>query len=200
MAGPGDSAPQAEAPLLERLDEARAITLDLFLGQAPLLGAHVAQAQLDLLLAGAAPQEIAIREAEVRRAEVAVEVARASLAHTEVHAPFAGTVTAINVEVGNTANPGQIACVLAMMNQLQARTIDLTELDIGRVEEGQLARVTVDALPELEIPGHVARIEKQSADYRGDVVYPVLVELDEDVAGLRWGMTAIMNIRMKNDQ
>jgi len=118
-------------------------------------------------------------------------VARAALSHTEVRAPFAGIVTAINVEVGNTANPGQIACVLAMMNQLQARTIDLTELDIGQIVEGQLARVTVDALPGREFTGVVRQIALQAEDFRGQMVYAVTVELTNVAnAPLRWGMTA----------
>jgi hypothetical protein len=40
----------------------------------------------------------------------------------------------------------------------------------------------------------VARIGLRSEDYRGDVVYPVIVELDEDAPGLRWGMTAVVEI------
>jgi hypothetical protein len=43
----------------------------------------------------------------------------------------------------------------------------------------------------------VVRIEKQSEDYRGDVVYPVVVELDERVPELRWGMTAMVEIEVE---
>jgi hypothetical protein len=54
--------------------------------------------------------------------------------------------------------------------------------------------VTVDALPDVELRGHVIRIGLQSVDYRGDVTYPVYVELDDDTPELRWGMTAMVEI------
>jgi hypothetical protein len=84
--------------------------------------------------------------------------------------------------------------VLATLDRLQARTVDLTELDVARVAEGQPVVVKVDALPDAPLSGHVLRIDEQSEDYRGDVVYPVIVELDEDAPELRWGMTAMVEI------
>ena len=150
-----------------------------------------AQAQLDLVVAGVTAEEIAVAQAEVTRAQVGVESARAALTQTLVRAPFAGTVTAVNVELGNTVNPGQVACVIATLDQLQARTTDLTELDVGQAEEGRLVTVTVDALPGQRFTGVVRQIAQQAEDFRGQVVYGVTVEL-MDVAGapLRWGMTA----------
>ena len=154
----------------------------------------VAQAELDLLKAGVTPEEVAVSAAAVRQAEVAVATAEDALGRTEIRAPFAGVVTKVNVEAGETAAPGDVVVVLAGLDRLQARTIDLTELDVARVAEGQLVVVTVDALPGVELRGHVARIGLRSEDYRGDVVYPVIVELDEDAPGLRWGMTAVVEI------
>jgi len=154
----------------------------------------VAQAELDLLKAGVTPEEIAVSEAAVRQAEVAVATAEETLGRTEIRAPFAGIVTKVNVEAGEAAAPGDVVVVLAELDRLQARTIDLTELDVAQVMEGQPVVVTVDALPGLELRGHVARIGRRSEDYRGDVVYPVIVELDEDAPGLRWGMTAVVEI------
>jgi multidrug resistance efflux pump len=154
-----------------------------------------AQTRLALVEAGATAEEIASTEAQVTQAEAALAQARAALERTEIRAPFAGTVVEVSVDAGDTARPGEVVVVLATLDELQAVTVDLTELDVARVAEGQAATVTVDALPELEIPGHVVRIEKQSEDYRGDVVYPVVVELDERVPELRWGMTAMVEIQ-----
>ena len=52
--------------------------------------------------------------------------------------------------------------------------------------------VTVDALPGVELSAHVDRIGLRSGEYRGDVVYPVYVALDEGAPGLRWGMTTVV--------
>lgn len=149
------------------------------------------QAQLDMLQAGAIPEEIAVAEAEVAQAEAELESAQASLADTEIRAPFAGTITKVNVEVGNMVGPGYVVCVLATLDQLQARTTNLKELDVAQITEGQKATVTLDALTGQEFDGVVRRIALQGKDYRGEVVYDVTVELT-DVAdsSLHWGMSA----------
>jgi multidrug efflux pump subunit AcrA (membrane-fusion protein) len=156
----------------------------------------VSQAQLDLLQAGVTPEEIAVGAAVVQQAEAALETARVALEHTEMRAPFAGTVTKINVDLGEVVAPGDVVVVLATLDQLQTRTVDLTELDVARVAEGQPAVVTVDALPGVQLRGHLARIGLRSGDYHGDVVYPITVALDEAAPELRWGMTAMVEIEV----
>jgi HlyD family secretion protein len=149
------------------------------------------EAQLDQVKAGAIPEEIAVAQAGVAEARAAVEAAQVLLAQTEVRAPFSGTVTTVNVEVGNIVGPGQVACVLAELNQFQARTTDLPELDIAQVVEGRPATVIVDALEGQKFEGVARQIALQAEDFRGQVVYAVIVELTNAVdAPLRWGMTA----------
>jgi HlyD family secretion protein len=156
----------------------------------------VAQAELGLLAAGTAPEDIAVSEAAVRQAEVAVARAKAALERLDIRAPFAGTITTLNVDAGEATTPDQVIVVLATLDRLYVRTFDLTELDVSRVVEGQPAVVTVDALPDRQFKGHVLRIDLQAVDYRGDVTYPVTVELDETVPELRWGMTALVEIEV----
>jgi hypothetical protein len=76
------------------------------------------------------------------------------------------------------------------------RTTDLTELDVGRISVGNAAEVSVDALPDVKFDGVVSEIGLQGEDYRGDVVYEVIVEFtDTDLPeSLRWGMTAMVEI------
>jgi HlyD family secretion protein len=156
----------------------------------------VSEAQLELLRAGVGPEEIAVSEVLVEQAEAALETAKAALAHMEIRAPFAGTVTRINVDVGETAAPGDVIVVLATLDQLEVRTTDLTELDVARVSKGQSVVVKVDALPDLSLLGRVARIDLLSVDHHGDVTYPVTVELEEAAPELRWGMTAMVEIEV----
>jgi HlyD family secretion protein len=103
-------------------------------------------------------------------------------------------VVEVNVDLGDAVTSGEVALVLATLDRLQARTVELTELDVARVAEGQAAVVMVDALPGVQLSGHVMRIGLQSEDYRGDVTYPVTVELDEAAPELYWGMTAMVEI------
>ncbi|NIV27963.1 MAG: HlyD family efflux transporter periplasmic adaptor subunit [Anaerolineae bacterium] len=153
-----------------------------------------AQHDLDRLLEGASEKEIEAAQLEIEAAVLSLEEARSSLEEAVLVAPFDGVVVALEVDPGDVVAAGEVVLVLAMLDQLQARTVDLTELDVARVAEGQAAVVTVDALPGVELRGRVVRIGLQSEDYRGDVTYPVTVELDEDVPELRWGMTAMVEI------
>jgi multidrug resistance efflux pump len=123
-----------------------------------------------------------------------LEEARGNLEDAELVAPFAAVVVEVNVDAGDAVGSGEVAVVMATLEELRARTVDLTELDVARVEEGQAVVVTVDALPGVEMRGRVARIGLQSEDYRGDVTYPVYIELEEAVGELRWGMTAMVEI------
>jgi multidrug efflux pump subunit AcrA (membrane-fusion protein) len=154
----------------------------------------VAQAQLDLVRAGSRPEDVAAAEARVAQAEASLAAAKAALDDLEIRAPFDSTVAKVNVDVGDTAAPGAVVVVVATLDQLRARTADLTELDVARVTEGQTAVVTVDALPDAQLMGRVVEIEEQSVSSQGDVTYPVTIELDQDVPGLRWGMTAQVEI------
>lgn len=155
-----------------------------------------AQDALARLLEGAKPSEIEAQELAVQAARLALEEAQSNLEKATLKAPFPGTVTAVNVKVGDVVAAGQSAFVLATLDRLQARTTDLTELDVARVAVGQQAKVKVDALPGREFTGKVRTIALQAGDYRGDVVYAVTVTLDDvGDAPLRWGMTAQVEIR-----
>ncbi len=155
----------------------------------------VAQAQLDLINAGPTAEEIAAAEAAIQQAEVNLAMAESALERYAITAPFAGTVTSVRVKMGERLFPDQRVCTLASLSELEARTIDLTELAVGRLNEGLPAEVIVDALPELTLQGTVTEIGLEAESYQGDVTYPVVVQLDGELPEqLRWGMTAIVRI------
>ena len=149
---------------------------------------------VDPLDGKAVQRDIEVAQLDVEAAELGLEEARSNLENAELVAPFAGTVVEVRVAPGDAAPSGEVALVLATLDRLQARTVDLTELDVARVAQGQAAVVTVDALPDVQLRGHVVRIDLRSVDYRGDVTYPVYVELDDAMPELRWGMTAVVEI------
>ncbi len=152
-----------------------------------------AQAELELLQAGARDETLAIAAVAVAEAEAVLRRAQADLAHTRLTAPFTGTVTALNVEPGETVLPGQALLTLADLDHLQVETTDLSERDVARVAVGQPATVLVEAL-NTELPGRVARIAPQANIIGGDVVYAVTLALDEQPPTLRWGMSVEVEI------
>ena len=153
-----------------------------------------AEAELRLQRAGNRLPEIDGARAEVRKAEVALETARAALKERSIRAPFDGTVAEIAVRVGDSPAPGQVLAVIASLDDLQFRTEDLTELDVVRIDVGHPVTVTLDALQDQTLAGRVVRIGDRSVDYRGDVTYPVFIELVHGTADLRWGMTASLDM------
>ncbi len=152
-----------------------------------------AQARLDLVRAEATAEEIAVAEAAVAQAEAALEVAQVALGQAMLHAPSAGTVTALEINTGETVMPGQVVLVLADLDQLRVETTDLGEQDIAQVVAGQKATVYIEPL-EMEIAGQVIDIASQATTVGGDVVYTVVIELEEQPPGLRWGVSVEVEI------
>jgi multidrug efflux pump subunit AcrA (membrane-fusion protein) len=152
-----------------------------------------AKAQLDQLLAGPSAEAINVSEAQVQQAQAALEAAQVALDQTMLRAPFAGTVAVLEVSAGETVLPGQTVLTLADLSHLQVETTDLSERDVDEVAVGQQAIVYVEALGS-EIAGRVVRIANQASKIGGDVVYTVVVELDEQPLDLRWGMSVDVTI------
>lgn len=156
----------------------------------------IAEAQLALLRAGAKAEEIAVAEASVVQAEAALEVARVAMDRSEIRAPFAGTVGAVHVRMGELVVPGQPMVALGDLGTLRVETTDLDEIDVARVAVGQQVALTFDALPEQVFSGRVTRISPMSDPGAGGVHYTVVVEMDEIDPAIRWGMTAFVDIEL----
>jgi HlyD family secretion protein len=68
-------------------------------------------------------------------------------------------------------------------------------VDVVEVAVGQTVKVSVDAMPDLELPGRVSKIAPMAEEQHGDIVYTVTIDLEQGLeAGLRWGMTAYGDI------
>lgn len=160
---------------------------------------EIAQARLDLVSGGSRREDVSAAEARVAQAEASLTAIRAALEDLEIRAPFDGIIARVNVDVGDTAAPGMVVVIVATLDELQVCTTDLTELDVARVSEGQRAMVTVDALPDSQLAGVVVKIGEQALSAQGDVTYPVTIDLDRDTPGLRWGMTAVVEIGVDED-
>jgi HlyD family secretion protein len=154
-----------------------------------------AQAQLDQLLVGPAAETIAVAEAQVQQAQTALEGARTALEKTVLVAPLAGTVGAVMVEEGETLMAGAPVLVVGDLSALQVETDDLSEVDVVEVAVGQKVKITVDAMPYLELHGQVSEIAPMAEERYGDIVYTVTIDLEGGSrADLRWGMTAYVDI------
>jgi HlyD family secretion protein len=148
--------------------------------------------------------EYANAQAEVVRAEVAVENARIALDDTEVRAPIRGTVIQRDVEVGQVISSptmdvggGSILLYMADLRYVQVRAL-VDETDIGKIAAGQEAVVTVAAYPNQPFSGRVLKIEPQAAEEETVTLFAVIVTIDNEGGLLKPGMNAEVEVDIAN--
>jgi multidrug efflux pump subunit AcrA (membrane-fusion protein) len=144
---------------------------------------------------GPDPKDVAVAQARLNNGNAALSAAEAKLEDLELLAPFSGTISEVNVRLGEWVNPGQPVLVVADLADLQVETTDLNEIDAARVNVGNPVTVTFDALPGVEVKGIVKSIAPKASEGSG-VNYTVVVTLDELPELLRWGMTAFVDIEV----
>jgi len=150
------------------------------------------QAQLDLLLEGATDEQVAAAEAGVEQARAALQQSELSLEQATLSAPFDGVVAAVNVTSGEIASTLPAITLVDTSSFHVAVSVD--EIDVGRLAEGQSADVTLDAFPDVVVPGVIERIAPAATLEGGVVYYDVVVELGRTDVAVRAGMTANASI------
>jgi HlyD family secretion protein len=150
----------------------------------------IAQANLERVKAPARPEEIAALQAKLDQASSA-------RALKTLTAPFAGTVAAVNIKEGETVTPGVPLVTLGNLNRLRLETDDLSETNIARIQLGQTATATFDALPGKSFRGKVTYIAPIASAKQGGTNYTVYIEFDSLDPALRWGMTGHIEINTK---
>jgi multidrug efflux pump subunit AcrA (membrane-fusion protein) len=142
---------------------------------------------------GPDPDQVALGQARLDNAQAQLMAAQKALDQLVLTAPFASSVVSVDICAGEAVLPGQVIVVLGELANLHVETSDLSERDIHNVTIGQSASVYVEAL-DLQIPGRVSSISPQANTIGGDVVYTVEIQLEEQPAGLRWGMSVDVEI------
>ncbi|MGD2162717.1 MAG: efflux RND transporter periplasmic adaptor subunit, partial [Anaerolineales bacterium] len=130
---------------------------------------------------------------DIAAAEARVEAAQANMGLATIKAPFSGTITSVEIMRGDQVSPGTIALGLADFSPLLV-DVELSEIDINRVEEGQSVELVFDAIPDRSYEGVVVEIGLVGSTVQGVVNFPVTVEINDPDEGVRPGMTAAVNI------
>jgi HlyD family secretion protein len=145
-------------------------------------------------------------KAEVVRSRVAVDNARIQLEDTDVRAPSAGTIIEKDVERGQViasavtnVSGGTTLMKMADLSLVQVRTL-VDETDIGKIQVGQQASVTVDAFPNRPFDGSVLKIEPQAQTEQNVTMFPVLIRIDNREGLLRPGMNAEVEVHVGRRQ
>lgn len=115
-----------------------------------------AQAQLE-----STRHDIAAQEAQIKKAVIAVDTARANLGYTRIHAPIDGTVISIDTEEGQTVVSNQAATTILTLAALDTMTVKakISEADVTRVKPGLSTYFTLLGDSETRYYGKLRAIE-----------------------------------------
>lgn len=120
-----------------------------------------------------------------------LQTAHEKLLDHKIYAPFDGTLTLNDIEQGNSIKQGDVLGSIANYDIMEFK-INVDELDIAKINTGQQANITIDALPETEdkpLKGTVTKIAVEGTSSNGVSVYPVTVQIEKHEA-LKGGMNA----------
>jgi HlyD family secretion protein len=185
----------AQAALLEAQRDLERVMDGPDPGEIALLEAQIEKGLRDYEIynAGPDPDDITLAEARIANAEAQLAAAEEILADLELKAPFLGVVSTVYVNSSEWVAPGSPVLLMGDLDHLQIKTTDLSEIDVSRIANGDRAVITFDALPDLVVEGTVISIAPKAEEGTG-VNFPVTIELDEVPPELRWGMTAFVDI------
>jgi len=129
------------------------------------------------------------KDTDVELAQDRINMVEAAAKMAHLDAPFDGTVTNVDVKVGDVVAPGTFAM---RIDNLSALYVDLqvSEVDINHIQIGQPSVLTFDAVSGQTYNGEVTDIGRAGTTVAGVVNFPVTVQLSDADEKVKPGMTA----------
>ncbi|OGZ45506.1 MAG: hypothetical protein A3C84_04345 [Candidatus Ryanbacteria bacterium RIFCSPHIGHO2_02_FULL_48_12] len=139
------------------------------------------------LEAGSDELDIASAQLTVEQRQNALLDAQEKLADYSIRAPFDGTVAKVNIKKADTLSSGVVTATLVTKQKLAE--ISLNEVDAAKIQVGQKATLTFDAVEGLGITGAVAEIDTVGTVTQGVVTYAVKIRFDTQDERVKSGMS-----------
>lgn len=160
-----------------------------------------AQRRLNLLQAGARPEEKLQVQAAVEAAAAQVKAAQVALEDTIIRAPFAGTITQRFATVGAFVTPTTSASstasatstsIVAVAQGLEVLA-KLPEVDIGQIRPNQAVEISADAFPQQTFSGTVRLVSPEAIVEQNVTSFQVRARIQSGLSQLRSGMNVDLN-------
>jgi len=183
---------QSEASLARARAEADLAKVNLERLETMVEREFVSRQQVDV-----AESALQVALAQEKLAEANLESARIQLSYTRITAPVSGVVASVATQEGETVAASFAAPTFVNIIDLDRLEVQayVDETDIGRIQEGQAARFSVDSYPAEEFEGVVTAIYPKAVIQDNVVNYVVTVEItDRKDRTLRPEMTAAVTI------
>lgn len=153
-------------------------------------------------------QNIKTQQARMQQENASLESARYDLSKVRIQSPIKGIVTKRNIEEGETVvigtmnNAGTVLLTIADMSIIEAE-VEVDETDIPTVKFGQVAKITIDAIPGKTFTGKVTEIGNSPIATTGTAAsqatnFKVVVTLDTEIPEVRPGFTCTAEITTAN--
>jgi HlyD family secretion protein len=153
-----------------------------------------------------AERQIETQRMRMQQEQASLENAKYNLSKVRIESPIDGLVTRRNIEEGETVvvgtmnNAGTVLLTVADMSVIEAE-VEVDETDIPSVQLGQIAKVTIDAMPGKTFTGKVTEIGNSpiqtsttaSSSTQG-TNFKVVVTVDKEIPEVRPGFTCTAEI------
>jgi HlyD family secretion protein len=151
-----------------------------------------------------AQAQIAFDQATIDQRQAQLESAQVNLDYTNIISPVEGTVVSRSVTVGQTvAASFQTPTLFLIASDLKKMQVDtnVSESDIGGIQEGGSATFTVDAFPRRSFQGRISQVRQSPQTVQNVVTFDVVVSVNNSDLALKPGMTAATRIvvNQRND-
>ncbi len=123
-----------------------------------------------------------------------MEIARKNLERTKITSPLDGIVSEVYVKAGDIVGKGgKIARIVSRKLYIEAA---VDEIDYGKIDIGNTALITFEALPDSRAFGRVSFISPVAKNSGGLVVFPIEIEIERgrNIEKLAPGMSCEISI------
>lgn len=150
---------------------------------------QVQRSRLRTIQSGARAEDVEVAQSRVAETERALRVAEEQAANASVTAPFAGTVTKINAETGQSVGNLGVLTLVSVEPEIR---IDVDEANLSVLKVGQEAIISSDPFAENGFSGRVSELGAAVDQIRGTITVKVIP--DDPPDWLRPGQTINVNI------
>lgn len=138
-------------------------------------------------------------------ARVSLDQANTRLSETTVRSPINGVILQKYVEVGqiiasgisNVSGGTPIADIASMASVYVEAGID--EIDVGKINIGQPAKIVAEAYPRLTFHGKIIRIAPEATVEQNVTLFNVVIEVENKDGKLKSGMNATAEITVAKE-
>lgn len=158
-----------------------------------------AEVQLALKKADPLQADIDLAQAQVKQGRADMLGVQEKINKATLSAPTDGIITAVEKEEGELAAVGSVLVSIINSNPFQVET-NVSETEIAKVNLGNAAEMTLDALPDEKFSGKVIKINPAETVVSGVIYYKITLVFDAKDDRIKSGMTVNLDIQTEKKE